>query len=198
MSQSSCSAKDVQVSVVALTDLLPNLWLQALSINNKNLKQCIPCRGDDSRTSVADKYQMLPTQTICSVQRTMKIMTVIVSIIGVKPAKTDLSCTLTSLELRYVFCVALCIFCVFPCILVLYGLFVLWRSLYCLCVYVYWTTATGWLPKCSKIYIISYRPNQGDRHETLVLRNAVLYVTIQFHEITSHVDICWGFSVSEV
>jgi hypothetical protein len=36
-----------------------------------------------------------------------------------------------------------------------YVLFVLWRSLYCLCVYVYWTTATGWLPNCSKIYIIS-------------------------------------------
>jgi hypothetical protein len=27
--------------------------------------------------------------------------------------------------------------------------FVLWRSLYCLCVYVYWTTAIGWLPNCS-------------------------------------------------
>ena len=32
-----------------------------------------------------------------------------------------------------------------------YVLFVLCRSLYCLCVhvYVYWTTATGWLPNCS-------------------------------------------------
>ena len=32
---------------------------------------------------------------------------------------------------------------------VLYVLFVLCRSLYCLCVYVYCTTATGWLPNCS-------------------------------------------------
>jgi len=28
-------------------------------------------------------------------------------------------------------------------------LFVLCRSLYCFCVYVHWTTATGWLPNCS-------------------------------------------------
>jgi hypothetical protein len=55
MSQPSCSAKDVQVRVVVLTDLLPNLWLQALSTSNKNLRQCIPCCGDDPRTSVADK-----------------------------------------------------------------------------------------------------------------------------------------------
>jgi len=27
--------------------------------------------------------------------------------------------------------------------------FVLCRSVYCLCVYVYCTTATGWLPNCS-------------------------------------------------
>jgi len=33
------------------------------------------------------------------------------------------------------FCVVLCI--VYLC-----------RSLKCLCVYVYWTTATGWLPNC--------------------------------------------------
>jgi hypothetical protein len=33
-------------------------------------------------------------------------------------------------------------------------LFVLRRSLYCLCVYVYCTTATGWLPNCSYIYRI--------------------------------------------
>ena len=46
-------------------------------------------------------------------------------------------------------CVALCIFCVVLCIFVFYVLFVLWRSLYCLCVYVYWTTATGWLPNRS-------------------------------------------------
>jgi hypothetical protein len=48
------------------------------------------------------------------------------------------------------FCVVLCIFVLF------YVLFVLWRSLYCVCVYVYWTTATGWLPNCSKIYHIIY------------------------------------------
>jgi len=41
------------------------------------------------------------------------------------------------------FCVVLCIFVLF------YVLFVLWRSLYCLRVHVYWTTATGWLPNCS-------------------------------------------------
>jgi hypothetical protein len=34
-------------------------------------------------------------------------------------------------------------------IFVLYVLFVLCRSVYCLCVYVYCTTATGWLPNCS-------------------------------------------------
>ena len=56
MSQSSCSTKDVHVSVVACTDLLPNLWLEALSTNKKNLRQCTPCRGDDSRTSVAGTY----------------------------------------------------------------------------------------------------------------------------------------------
>ena len=79
MSLSSCSAKDVQVSVVTLTDLLPNLWTQPLSINNNNLRQCIPCLGNDSRTSVAEKYQTWPTQTICSVERAMK-MTVLVRI----------------------------------------------------------------------------------------------------------------------
>jgi hypothetical protein len=44
------------------------------------------------------------------------------------------------------FFVALCIFCVVLCIFIVlfYVMFVLWRSLYCLCVYVYWTTATGW------------------------------------------------------
>ena len=36
-----------------------------------------------------------------------------------------------------------------------YVLFVLCRSLYCLCVYVYCTTVTGWLPIAVK-YIISY------------------------------------------
>jgi hypothetical protein len=64
LSQSSCSTKVVQVSVVACTDLLPNLWLEALSTNNKNLRQCIPCRGDHPRTSVAGTYQALPTQKI--------------------------------------------------------------------------------------------------------------------------------------
>jgi hypothetical protein len=34
-------------------------------------------------------------------------------------------------------------------IFVLCVLFVLCRSLYCLCVYVYCTTATGWLHNCS-------------------------------------------------
>jgi hypothetical protein len=46
-------------------------------------------------------------------------------------------------------CVALCIFCVVLCIFVFFVLFVVWRFLYFLCVYVYWTTATGWLPNCS-------------------------------------------------
>jgi hypothetical protein len=47
-------------------------------------------------------------------------------------------------------CVVLCILCVVLCIFVLfYILFVSWHPLYCLCVYVYWTTATGWLPNCS-------------------------------------------------
>jgi len=41
------------------------------------------------------------------------------------------------------FCVVLCIFVLF------YTLFVLCRFLHCLCVYVYWTTATGCLPNCS-------------------------------------------------
>jgi len=41
------------------------------------------------------------------------------------------------------FFVVLCIFVLF------YVLFVLCRSVYCLCVYVYWTTVTGWLPNCS-------------------------------------------------
>ena len=47
------------------------------------------------------------------------------------------------------FCVVLCIFCVLCIFVFFYVLIVLWRSLYCLCVYVYWTTATGWLPNCS-------------------------------------------------
>jgi hypothetical protein len=81
MSLSSYSAKDVQVRVVTLTDLLSNLWLQAMSINNKNLRQCFPCRGDDSRISVVDNYQTLPNKRICSVQRAMKIMTVIVKVL---------------------------------------------------------------------------------------------------------------------
>jgi hypothetical protein len=77
----------VQVRVVTLTDLLPNLWLQAQSTNNNNLSQCIPCRGDDFRTSVIDKYLTLPTQTICSVQRAMKLMTIIVIILIIIPTE---------------------------------------------------------------------------------------------------------------
>jgi len=37
----------------------------------------------------------------------------------------------------------------FQNVCVVYVLFVLCRSLYCLCVYVYCTTATGWLPNRS-------------------------------------------------
>jgi hypothetical protein len=88
MSQSSFPAKDVQVRVVTLTVLLSNTWLQAISINSKNFRQCIPCRGNDSRNSVADKYQKLPTQTIFSVQRAMKVMTTIVSILIIKLTET--------------------------------------------------------------------------------------------------------------
>jgi hypothetical protein len=56
----------------------------------------------------------------------------------------------TARTLPNVVVVAVCIFCVFYVFFVLfYVLFVLWRSLYCLCIYVYWTTATGWLPNCS-------------------------------------------------
>ena len=71
--------------------------------------------------------------------------------------------------LFYVFCVVLCIVCfvsfsvLFVCICVLnychrvatqLQLFVLCRALYCLCVYVYWTTATGWLPNCSCLFCV--------------------------------------------
>ena len=62
---------------------------------------------------------------------------------GKIPQRRGTARTLPSLVLT------LCIFCVVLCIFVFYVLFVLWRSLYCLCVYVYWTTATGWLPNCS-------------------------------------------------
>jgi len=62
----------------------------------------------------------------------------------VKPAKTGHGPHLPN------FCVVLCIFVLF------YVLFVLCCSLYRLCVYVYCTTATGWLPNCSQLYIISY------------------------------------------
>ena len=37
----------------------------------------------------------------------------------------------------------------FLIVVLFYVLFVLYRSVYCLCVYVYCTTATGWLPNCS-------------------------------------------------
>jgi hypothetical protein len=46
-------------------------------------------------------------------------------------------------------------------IVVLYVLFVLCRSVYCFCVYVYCTTATGWLPNCSQIYI-KYKDRFGE------------------------------------
>jgi len=54
-------------------------------------------------------------------------------------------CVLCVFVLFYVFflCCSMYFFVLF------YVLFVLCRSLYCLCVYVYWTTATGWLPNCS-------------------------------------------------
>jgi hypothetical protein len=56
-------------------------------------------------------------------------------------------------ELFYVFCVVLCIVCVVLCIFVLfYVLLVLCRSVYCLSVNVYCTTATGWLPN----YLLTY------------------------------------------
>jgi hypothetical protein len=77
----------MQLSVVTLTDLLLNLWLRTIGLNNKNLMQCIPCRGHNYRNSVANKYQTLPTQTICSVQRTMKIITVIVIILIIIPTE---------------------------------------------------------------------------------------------------------------
>jgi len=87
MSQTSYSAKYVQVSVVALTDLLSNLWLQAMSKYRNNLRQCIPCGADHPRTSIADKYQTLPNKTICSVQRAINIMTVVVSILIIIPTE---------------------------------------------------------------------------------------------------------------
>jgi hypothetical protein len=68
--------------------------------------------------------------------------------------------------LIYYFCFFLCIIFMFFYVLFLfflliifvffYFLFVLCRSLYCLFVYVYWTTATGWLPNCIYKYHISY------------------------------------------
>ena len=70
---------------------------------------------------------------------------------GVKPAKTghgphsfQLCCSVYFLCCSMYFCV-LCIVCfvTFPAFFV--------------CVYVCWTTASGWLPNCSKIYHISSR-----------------------------------------
>ena len=52
--------------------------------------------------------------------------------------------------LHYVYIYHCSILCVVLCIFVLfYVLFVLCRSVYCLCLYVYCTAATGWLPNCS-------------------------------------------------
>jgi hypothetical protein len=82
MSQTSWSAKDAQVRVVALTDLLSKTWL-----SGTKYEQWIRCRGDDSRTSVADKYHTLPKQKICSVQRKMKIMTIIVNTLIIIPTR---------------------------------------------------------------------------------------------------------------
>jgi hypothetical protein len=69
----------------------------------------------------------------------------------VKPAKMGhgphsyfLCCSMYCLCYCMYFCVVLCIVC-----------FVTFSLLF-VCVYVCWTTATGWLPNCSKIYIISY------------------------------------------
>jgi hypothetical protein len=58
------------------------------------------------------------------------------------PHKDGARPTLFLIVLFYVF-VVLFIFVLF------YVLFVLCRSLHCLCIYVWRTTATGWLPKCS-------------------------------------------------
>jgi len=104
ISPSSSSAKDVQVILVTLTDLPPNFWTQPLSINNNKLRQYIPCRGDDSRTSAADKYQTLPTQTICSVQRAMKIMTVVVSILITIPREPRWPAQDTGAQKRSMLC----------------------------------------------------------------------------------------------
>jgi hypothetical protein len=63
----------------------------------------------------------------------------------VKPAKTGHGPHSSKFFLLlYVFFVLLYAFFV-----LFYVMYVLWRSLYCLCVYMYWTTATGWLPNCS-------------------------------------------------
>ena len=49
----------------------------------------------------------------------------------------------------------------------LYVLFVLCRSLCCLCVFVYCTTATGWLPNCSKMYHIKFYLEGADTEVTI-------------------------------
>jgi hypothetical protein len=57
--------------------------------------------------------------------------------------------------LFYVFFCCSMYLCVVPCIYVLfYVLFVLCLSMYCFRVYVYCTTATGWLPNWSYMYHI--------------------------------------------
>jgi len=70
--------------------------------------------------------------------------------VRVKPAKDGAwPAIFLVVVLFYVFFV---LFYAFFCVVIFvlfYVLFGLWRSLYFLCVYVYWTTATGWLPNCS-------------------------------------------------
>jgi hypothetical protein len=63
---------------------------------------------------------------------------------GWYPQRRGMARTLPNFLLLYAFFVLFYVFFV-----LFYVLFVLWCSLYCLCVYVYWTTATGWLPNCS-------------------------------------------------
>jgi hypothetical protein len=63
---------------------------------------------------------------------------------GWYPQRRGTARTLPNFLLLYAFFVLFYVF-----FELFYLLFILWRSLYYLCVYVYWTTATGWLPNCS-------------------------------------------------